>query len=366
MARIAILTTPEGHFSIATAIKEVLLAKHAVKVLSIRDSSFNVYTPIYQFFPTIFKIPYVFFQQSSMIPVVTSHLRKKLMPPVSAFIESSKPDVIICTNLFFLPALEALSEKNDIPILNVLADPWSIQPSLISSKCHTNLVFDEKTLSICQKINLEARYDISGWFVRRTFYESSNTRAVQKKLKLNRNLSTITIVAGSEGTMMILKLIPALMQLKKPVNAIILCGNNKHLFNSVKSIIQVLKAVSNTSRIIPISYKANIAPYIAVADVVVGKAGPNTIFESVAAKKPFIAITHITGQEDGNLDLIKAYQLGFVEENGIKIIKLLQAVLDNPARLRKLNIPISKLSNRNQLAGDKLLKIIDQLVKKSP
>ncbi|MBP7875458.1 hypothetical protein KA012_00495 [Candidatus Woesebacteria bacterium] len=364
MARIAILTTPEGHFSIATAMQEVLSDKHEVSFISIRDSSFNLYTPIYQFFPSAYRVPYVISQGSSVASVISKVLKKKLLKQVSAFVESSNPDIIICANWIFLPALESLHSTNHIPIINAITDPWTIHPSLISTKSVSNLVFDKKTLSICQEINPDARYDISGWFVQRSFYQAVDTKRMQKKLKLNEKLKTVVIVGGSEGTMMILKLVPALMQLTKPVNAIVLCGNNKNLLNSVKSFAQILKAVSNQSRIIPVAYTSDVASYLSVADVVIGKAGPNTIFESVAAKKPFIAITHVSGQEDGNLDLIKAYRVGFVEENALKVLKLLQAVLDNPGRIKILQEPLERLAAHNQQADKKLLEIVDSILKK--
>ena len=84
------------------------------------------------------------------------------------------------------------------------------------------------------------------------------------------------------------------------------------------------------------------------------------MFETVAARKPFIAVTHISGQEDGNLDLIKQYKLGYVEENAIKVVKLLQGVLKNPARLKKLAPSIAKMADINHEAGPKLLEIVER------
>ncbi len=360
MARIAILTTPEGHFSIAKAMEETLQTVHETRMISIRDSVFELYTPFYQFFPSMYHVPYALSKQTAISTQVVAYLRKKLMKQVAKFIEESQPDIIINTMWIYRPALETLEKKNHIPIINVITDPWSIHPLFISEVAESNLVFDEKTLKTCQSYNPDATYDVTGWFVRKAFYQKTNATAFKKQLKLDPKQQTILIAGGSEGTTMIVKLVPALMQLAKPINIIVMCGNNKSLLNSIKSLSKIIKAVSNQSHVVPVGFTHDVAEYMGVADLIIGKAGPNTIFETVAARKPFIAVTHISGQEDGNLDLIKQYKLGYVEENAIKVVKLLQGVLKNPARLKKLAPSIAKMADINHEAGPKLLEIVER------
>ena len=52
------------------------------------------------------------------------------------------------------------------------------------------------------------------------------------------------------------------------------------------------------------------AEVLGASDIVFGKAGPNFLFDSVACQKPFVSMTHIGGQEDGNVELIKKKKLG--------------------------------------------------------
>lgn len=362
-AKIAILTSPEGHYSIATAIQEILSPSYTTTFHSIRDSIFNLYTPIYQFFPTFFRVPYALSQYSSVSSALSTVLRRKLHHSVSHFIDTAQPDLIICTNAIFLPTLEALHKKNHIPIINVIADPRTIHPLAVSERAETNLVFDEHMHMLSQTNSPDATYDVTGWFVRQAFSQKQDTRELRTKLKLIAGQTTILVTGGSEGTMMVLKLIPALLQLKQPVNVIVLCGNNKNLVRSIKSLVQMVKSVSSHSRVIPVGFTTEMPAYLAIADLVIGKAGPNTIFETIAAKKPFIAITHITGQEDGNLELIREYKLGFVEENPLKVVKLLQSLLDHPARLTRLQAPIAQRAALDRKAGEKLLTIVERVLK---
>ncbi len=358
MARIAILTSPEGHASIAEAISQALQSQHHVESITIRDSLFKLYTPIYQFFPNAFQVPYKLSQQATFLAGFRKVMQRKLTPAVVRFLDKTKPDIVVCTHYFFLYALEPICKSRNIKLINIIPDPWSIHPMTISKSADANVVFDEKTLELCRAIEPEAHYEAFGWFVRQEFSQQSaeSLKDLREKLKLNPKLPTILVAGGSEGTMMIMKLLPALLQLKKPVQAIVLCGSNVHLHRSVRMLSLVLRNVTQ-SRIIPVGFTADVAEYVAVADLVVGKAGPNTIFEAVAAGKPFFAITHITGQEDGNLELIKHYHIGQVEEHPLKAVKTLRAMLLQPKKLTQYSAGLELLAAYNRQAKTKLINL---------
>ncbi|NLC83989.1 MAG: hypothetical protein GX749_02790, partial [Ruminococcaceae bacterium] len=83
-------------------------------------------------------------------------------------------------------------------------------------------------------------------------------------------------------------------------------------------------------RVLTLGWIENMAEVLAASDIVFGKAGPNFLFDCVACRKPFVAITHIGGQEDGNLELILAKQLGWVREKRREIVRFLKDYLENP------------------------------------
>jgi len=71
------------------------------------------------------------------------------------------------------------------------------------------------------------------------------------------------------------------------------------------------------------------------ADIVAGKAGPNLLFEAVTCQKPFLALTYIPGQEDGNLDIIKNKNLGWVALTIEKADEILQEIKTNRTELEE-------------------------------
>ena len=73
---------------------------------------------------------------------------------------------------------------------------------------------------------------------------------------------------------------------------------------------------------VALPFTQDIAAYFRAADVIMGKAGPNMLFEATACHKPFIATTSLKGQEEGNLQLIHEFGLGFVQTNPRKAAQI--------------------------------------------
>lgn len=358
--KVAVYTTPEGHLSIAESIKTHVSKKHDVVFYYDRDPIFNIYKPIYQFFPVAHKVPFTLskfeFTKKTLIEVLKDRNESKL----TEFYTEHHPDVCISTNFMYNPMLERFQDVGRSPLINIITDPWTIHPLLVSTKAAANCVFDEKGLATCQDIAPDGNHVNTGWFVRPEFTPPESITAVRRKLGLDESLFTILITAGSEGTMMIVKLIPALLRMSKPTQIVVVAGNNQQLYKSMTALQSMLNRFSENSKLIPLGYVENMHEYMQASDFVVGKAGPNTLFESVATHTPFMAVTHIPGQEDGNLDIIREYQLGYVEENPLKAIWKFKDIIETPHQLNRFKSPIKKLAKHNAQAGDRLLKILEK------
>jgi UDP-N-acetylglucosamine:LPS N-acetylglucosamine transferase len=168
---------------------------------------------------------------------------------------------------------------------------------------------------------------------------------------------TLCVVSGSEGTFNIFKILSTFLNPKYKIQVLILCGNNSEMVRAVKT----LKSLSEKIRgpkITGVGYTDSMQFYLRAADLVVGKAGPNTMFQSAATLTPFFAISHISGQEDGNLDIIKRYGIGYVEENPRLATQKLKQIIDNPKILNKFTKNLKALSKYCQGSGEKLLTLL--------
>jgi UDP-N-acetylglucosamine:LPS N-acetylglucosamine transferase len=227
--------------------------------------------------------------------------------------------------------------------------------------CDQIFVYDEKAGHRCQKLGIpRKKIKVSGWFVQNAFYQIYDRKLILKKLQLKENIFTLLVCGGSEGTNAILKVIPTLLTTDFPLQVIIVCGSNKVLYHSLRLLRQTGKILSQDHLNIKLFQSTNIMPeLIAASDLVMGKAGPNLLFETIAGRKPFFAICHISGQEDGNLELIKQKNLGLVEENPFRAGTILEKIIRRPQILWQFQKSIEKERLYNLHAAEVLLSTLN-------
>jgi UDP-N-acetylglucosamine:LPS N-acetylglucosamine transferase len=165
---------------------------------------------------------------------------------------------------------------------------------------------------------------------------------------------TLLVCAGSEGSNAILNLLPVLFFNKhpRPFQVIFITGHNHALASNIRRTYHLARRLNPSAPHIVIEEFTNqMQEFMAVSDMVIGKAGPNLIFESTASSKPFLAVTHFSGNEDGNLKMIREYNLGWVAENPFTAGKLIQQIIRNPALLKTKNHDLQKIAERCHSAG---------------
>src|SRR4030043_1965382 len=348
---ISIFSTTWGHESIGKAVEDALGSKYTTYLNFIKPEALGSksYTSLYLLFPSFNKIPYKISETEKISKIAAKYLYKSYAKRIEGIIKKQKPSVGISVYFAFSLVLEKLSKKYHFVFINIVADPRTFHKLTLFSNAY-NFLFDKKSLRRSRQFGIDDKQCVqSGWFVRKEFQKSKNKKGVRSSLGLHPKLFTVSVIGGSVGTLNILKIIPAFFTLDKKIQVIVICGNNKRMYKSLYSLLEILnlKREGNTKFIIK-GFTQNTHEYLQASDVVIGKAGPNILFESVAVQTPFFAISHMAGQEDGNLEIIKEYKLGFVEENPVKAIKLTQNIINNPKKLKRFSKPLKRLSSYNR------------------
>ncbi len=369
--KILIFTAPQGHYSIAKSVQQTLQQKYQTRLIDMRKSlnMFEFYSPLYRYFPNLIQIPFELGKKDSLQKAFKKFLKKKLLEVIKKIIKKEKPNLIISTYLFLNPAIEEFLsyQKQPIPFINIVTDPWTIHPLSLSIKADLNLVYDQETIRQAQKYGIKPEKLLkTGWFIRNQFYNKYDLKKYYQRFKFEEDTPTFLICGGSQGTNQILKVFPTFLETEKPLQIIVICGKNKDLYKAAKSFKELIKKlngfIAKNCKMEILNFTDKIPQLMQVADMVIGKAGPNLLFETVVSKKPFFAITHIEGQETGNLELIQKKELGFVEEDPLKARKLLNKIINNPNELRKFEKSIAKEKQYNLASGIKLLKTVEQLI----
>ncbi|MFZ5376338.1 MAG: glycosyltransferase [Patescibacteria group bacterium] len=361
---IAVFTSIEGHASLAEAVSQAFdKVGYQVEVFSYEDPLFEIYRQIYIHKPSLFSHIYrasnnnAFENLSKLVIKSKSSYSRK----VEKFIQTVRPNALISTYFGFNPTLEKISNKQNIPFFNLVCNPHTISYMEVAKKANCNFVFDQHASQQVAQIKPQATTRAIGWLVRDSYEKSYNQKNLRKQLGLQPNLTTLFFVSGSEGTNTIWETLDPLMHSLCPAQIIVACGRNKAMFGRLQLLQAELEANNSSIQLVVLPFTDS-SPFIKAADLVIGKAGPNTLFEAVAAHKPFFATTHISGQEDGNLDIIRQNQLGWVEENpSYALVKILN-LLHNPKKLQEHSKSIAKMANYNKQSKQKLLEIVETAI----
>lgn len=357
MKKVLILSTIWGHKSVGKAIYDVLsdAGYEAVQeVLRVDPFSSKSYKTFYRFFPWLFTATFQMSKSEKMNRFFDIYFEKSYLKTLEQMIKKHRPEIVISSYFAFDSSIEKLNKKYKFRYYNAFTDPRTFS-NIHISRSGINLVFDQTALNKVKKLAPNSKSLIVGWFAEKKYYQKLSKNESRKKIGVDESILTFCITGGSEGTYDVLKIISSLASKGKRLQILFMCGKNKQLFELVN---KMRKIFPDNITLIPFAYTNDMNLFFKASDLVIGKAGPSTIFESVACLVPFFAITHITGQEDGNLEVIRKYNLGLVEENPLRASKKIKQIIKNPSILDKFQKPIKKLSEYNQKSAEKLIKII--------
>jgi UDP-N-acetylglucosamine:LPS N-acetylglucosamine transferase len=358
---VLILTTTEGHFSLAQACEDILkTAWVPSSIVLFEESLLRFYSFVYRYKPHWYR-PFFRFVNSPFIswlatPLILAHNYAR----VRKAIEEHQPTVVINTSFSFSPALSVLKKKYGFRFINVVPNTYTFFWHDIAMAADVNFVFDERAKNVMQLVKPTAQLGVSGWFVRKKFYELPDLEKLRIQLGL-RNVPTFLITSGSEGTQHVKDLvIQFTKQNTYPVQLVVTCGNNTALEKRLTAFADQHQqlAPNSPTHIKVIGFTPKLHEYMHVADLVVGKAGPNTVFEAVATITPFLVTTHVGGLEDGVLEVISSYGLGEIAEETPRALKRMRVLLEQPDLIEKYKKACQKLAAINSQASKHLLESI--------
>lgn len=314
--------------------------------------------------------------------IITSRLNKMISrEKLTKIILESKADIIFSDYSLAINEVPKILEKIDrkVPFIVFVPDPFTVHNIYFSKKADLTLV---STLAAYQAAIDRGippqKLEITGHPVREEFTNMpQDINLLKKQLGLDPNMFTILFGGSGHGAEKTLEILinlgamPSGNLIKRrissanleyrtyyklffrifksqhkdipPFQAICICGDNTELKED-------LEMLEFPSYIKPVIYlkPGDMASLMHSSDIIVGKAGPNILFESIAAGKPFIATYHIKGQEDGNIDFIKGSQLGFVEENPQKTAHIIETILKNKSLLQYIQPGVSLIQKKQK------------------
>jgi 1,2-diacylglycerol 3-beta-galactosyltransferase len=175
---------------------------------------------------------------------------------------------------------------------------------------------------------------------------------LRRRLDLPVDRFTVLLTGGAEGAARINRQAADLLRHFDDVTVVAICGRNERLRRTLRP----------SSRLVVRGFVPNMADWMGAADVVLTKAGPQTIAEATACGTPLLIGSHVPGQENGNTEYCVTSGAGRVAANSRQLIQEIERLRDHPRRLAGMRTAATALG-RPRAAFD-IADLIAELVRK--
>ncbi|AHC14222.1 glycosyltransferase [Salinispira pacifica] len=366
------LSTGGGHISAARALANELEFRYSPEEVEIHlfdgipDNGSEIQRTLvergYRFSTLTLPFLWSIIYQVSNIPFVMNFHTKAMnffsVPFLRKYIRKHRITRVV--NLHFLltrPLFRALRQTRrlDIPVVTVVLDPFSCHPLWFYRQFAPMIVFS-------QRAEKQARTSIR-WLGmppmllprKREVVQlppilsSKFNRPLDRETRLNlrdeygfsRDKRLILMAGGGEGLPRGEKYLEAISRAGLDTQIVFVCGRNISQYERVQEIAEKYSQASiHVFGFVNFMYEL-----MNMADVIVTKAGPATIFEALLLQKPLILTQRLYGQEQGNVDFVVNNQLGWFITKPRLMMEKINEILEHPelfdstiSRIRKAGI----------------------------
>jgi UDP-N-acetylglucosamine:LPS N-acetylglucosamine transferase len=359
--KILILTslTGGGHLSLAQSLEEMLVDTYEIHIVDpqsryIRD----YYTWAGRRASKSYGKGYGLTDSEQAALLFHKFLTLVAQKRLNALVERIQPQLIITTHTLLSYAIDHVIKQRraNIPLVFQLSELEVVHATWLTVKnAAAYFVPTQEIMAQSRRSGIDENHlYFTGLPVRQQFLRdySADRADLFASLNLDPAIFTVFLQGGAEGAAGIEQTVKRILASDTPVQILLAAGTNKSLAARFSEVDRV--------RVIPFTRK--IAPYMAAADVVIGKAGPNTIIETVMLEKPFVATAFIPGQEAPNLAFLERHNLGWVCLEREAQEALIVQLASDPAHIAGKMPYIQQYRAESLQARQIIPTVIDQLV----
>ncbi|MBI4674080.1 MAG: glycosyltransferase [Chloroflexi bacterium] len=175
------------------------------------------------------------------------------------------------------------------------------------------------------------------------------------RLNLKADVFTLLLVGGGEGMGPLRAIARALDEAELPIQLAIIAGRNDTLRVQLQ----------NVEWRVPVNiqgFVTDMPDWMRASDVVITKAGPGTIMETLAAGKPMILSGNLPGQEEGNVTFVEKTGVGVLRTTPEAIVKQVRAWLA-PGNPELAHMQESARREARPAAALEIVKLMDALLR---
>jgi len=329
--------TGGGHRSASEAIIEALGLEFGDTITTEMVDFFKEYAPIPfnkmpDLYPQLVKATHLWqagFYATDGRPqarVITSAFWPYARRAAKKLLNNHPSDIIITTHAAANSvALKALGKNRSRRFITVVTDPVSTHALWFDKRADLILVPTDMAAerAIAYHMPPEKVHVVGQPVADRYCAPPGNKRALRKKLGWPQDKMITLLIGGGEGMGPIAHTADAIDTSGLDLGLVIIAGRNARLQAKLES-----HDWNIPTRIY--GFTRDLPDFMRAADVLVTKAGPGTIAESMNAGLPIILNARVPGQEDGNVTYVQKERVGVWAPRTDRVVRTLKKWLENP------------------------------------
>ena len=258
--------------------------------------------------------------------------KKKLLN----FIKENNYDLVVCTHLYPALAMTKIKKKYDIPLINVATD-YECIPFWDETK-PDDFIIPSKLLvdSFVKKRVKEEILKPIGIPV------SSSFKKVSKTLVLPEDKDIVLITSGSMGFGKMNEIVKLILKKVKNIYLLVVCGNNKELYNNLKKI--------KNKNLMVIGFTDKMNELMHRSRIVITKPGGLSTTEVATLHKPLIHMMPIPGVENYNAKFYSENKMSLCANNEEEIVDDIKILLSDNKLEKELIDNQKRIINENSAA----------------
>lgn len=307
--------------------------------------------------PTVYGKLYKLTDESVSFSKLLTKSNEMMASDLLEVIQEHNPDVIIICHAFITNMVSRLKEtgKLNVKAISLITD-YDTHRSYVSPYIDAFVVAEpQMTDKLCQAYGVpESKVYPLGIPTFDRFSVSETKEELCRRERLDPNIPTVLMMAGSFGVTGVLDFYEQLAETKEPLQIIVITGRNIRLFDHLDRKIQELNA-KNTKLLY---FVDNVEDYMHIADVIVTKPGGLTVTESIACGLPMAIYSAFPGQEEDNVTFLLNHNAAVLvdKEDGAQEIL---SLLHSPERLQEMKENCKRLAHPN--AAEDIFRLAQKL-----
>ena len=265
-----------------------------------------------------------FTNEPQRLDMLSKVVYSKARENIKRVLRENRPDLVVVAHPLALRLMCAARRemRAQFPLITVVTDLATIHASWACNESDLYLVPTREAHQALMDHGIpEYKLLYTGFPVHPKFFDSQESQSVvRRKLEIDAGKKTLLLTSGGAGGGKVRELVETIESQRPDWQLLVVTGNNRELYNTLK----------NRNGAYPLThlygFARNMERLMIAADVVATKAGPGTIMEARALRRPLVVTGAVGLQETGNIDYVSKNRYGLFAPDAASLVKALDSL----------------------------------------